>query len=119
MMGWYNDGSTGAGGWIAMILMMSLFWGAVIFVGVILFRGDGKRQNLGLGASLGHRRRVLDAGDRHRDADDRWDRRVAGAACYNSDQHYRAYLRTAWQVAKHARPIRLMSRSTAKRISVA
>ena len=39
MMGWYNDGSTGAGGWIAMILMMSLFWGAVVFVGVMLFRG--------------------------------------------------------------------------------
>ena len=39
MMGWYNDGSTGAGGWIAMILMMSLFWGAVIFAGVMLFRG--------------------------------------------------------------------------------
>lgn len=39
MMGWYNDGSTGAGGWIAMILMMSLFWGAVIFAGVMIFRG--------------------------------------------------------------------------------
>lgn len=39
MMGWYNDGSMGAGGWIAMILMMSLFWGAVIFAGVMLFRG--------------------------------------------------------------------------------
>lgn len=39
MMGWYNDGSMGAGGWIAMILMMSLFWGAVIFAGIMLFRG--------------------------------------------------------------------------------
>lgn len=39
MMGWYNDGSMGAGGWIAMILIMSLFWGAVIFAGVMLFRG--------------------------------------------------------------------------------
>ncbi len=39
MMGWYNDGSMGAGGWIAMILMMSLFWGAVVFAGVMLFRG--------------------------------------------------------------------------------
>lgn len=39
MMGWYNDGSMGTGGWIAMILMMSLFWGAVIFAGVMIFRG--------------------------------------------------------------------------------
>ena len=39
MMGWYDDGSMGAGGWFAMILMMSLFWGAVIFVGIMLFRG--------------------------------------------------------------------------------
>lgn len=39
MMGWYNDGSMGAGGWVAMILMMSLFWGAVIFAGIMLFRG--------------------------------------------------------------------------------
>lgn len=46
MMGWYNDGSTGAGGWIAMILMMSLFWGAVIFAGVMIFRGtSGSRDN--------------------------------------------------------------------------
>lgn len=40
MMGWYNDGSMGAGNWIAMILMMSLFWGAVIFAGFMLFRGS-------------------------------------------------------------------------------
>lgn len=39
MMGWYNDGSMGTGSWIAMILMMSLFWGAVIFAGVMIFRG--------------------------------------------------------------------------------
>jgi len=39
MMGWYNDGSMGAGGWIAMILMMSLFWGAVIVAGIMIFRG--------------------------------------------------------------------------------
>lgn len=41
MMGWYDDGSMGVGGWMAMILMMSLFWGAVIFAGVLLFRGAG------------------------------------------------------------------------------
>lgn len=43
MSGWYNDGSMGAGGWIAMIVMMSLFWGAVIFAGVMLFRGTDSR----------------------------------------------------------------------------
>lgn len=39
MMGWYNDGSMGTGGWVAMILMMGLFWGAVIFAGIMIFRG--------------------------------------------------------------------------------
>ena len=39
MMGWYNSGGMDTAGWIAMILMMSLFWGAVIFAGVMLFRG--------------------------------------------------------------------------------
>ena len=39
MMGWYNNGGMDAGNWIAMILMMSIFWGAVIFAGVMLFRG--------------------------------------------------------------------------------
>lgn len=43
MMGWYNDGTMGAGGWIAMIVMMSLFWGALIFAGVMLFRGADSR----------------------------------------------------------------------------
>lgn len=43
MMGWYNDGSIGTGGWIAMIVMMSLFWGALIFAGVVLFRGADSR----------------------------------------------------------------------------
>ena len=47
MMGWYNDGSMGAGGWIAMILMMSLFWGAVIFAGVMLFRGTSNGRGSG------------------------------------------------------------------------
>lgn len=39
MMDWYNNGSMDTDGWIAMILMMSLFWGAVIFAGIMLFRG--------------------------------------------------------------------------------
>ena len=43
MMGWYNDGSVGAGGWIATVVMMSLFWGAVIYAGVLLFRGVDRR----------------------------------------------------------------------------
>lgn len=39
MMGWYGNGSMGAGGWIAMIVMMILFWGVVIVAGVVIFRG--------------------------------------------------------------------------------
>lgn len=42
MMGWYNDGGLGTGGWIVMILMMSLFWAAVIFAGVMIFRGTAR-----------------------------------------------------------------------------
>lgn len=42
MMGWDNDASMGTGGWIAMILMMALFWGAVIFAGVMIFRGTSR-----------------------------------------------------------------------------
>ncbi len=39
MMGWYDNGGMDTGNWIAMILMMSLFWGAVIFAGIMIFRG--------------------------------------------------------------------------------
>lgn len=39
MMGWYDTGSMGAGGWIAMFTIMALFWGLVIFAGVAIFRG--------------------------------------------------------------------------------
>lgn len=52
MMGWYNDGSMGAGGWIAMILMMGLFWGAVILVGVMIFRGAGNSRGSRDGGSV-------------------------------------------------------------------
>ncbi|WP_310529358.1 SHOCT domain-containing protein [Nocardioides sp.] len=45
MMGWYNNADMGAGGWIAMIVVMSLFWGAVIFAGVMLFRGTSTRRD--------------------------------------------------------------------------
>ncbi|MGK2874439.1 MAG: SHOCT domain-containing protein [Nocardioides sp.] len=43
MMGWYNNGGMDAGNWIAMILMMSIFWGAVIFAGMMIFRGTNSR----------------------------------------------------------------------------
>lgn len=39
MMGWYDTGSMGAGGWIAMVTIMVAFWGLVIFAGVAIFRG--------------------------------------------------------------------------------
>lgn len=45
MMGWYNDGGMGTGGWIAMIVMMSLFWGAVIFAGIMIFRGTSNSRS--------------------------------------------------------------------------
>ena len=42
-MGWYDNGHMGAGGWIVMILAVSLFWAALIFAGVTFFRSiDGR-----------------------------------------------------------------------------
>ncbi|MCG2621648.1 SHOCT domain-containing protein [Arthrobacter sp. I2-34] len=37
MYGW--DGGWGVGGWIAMALMMLLFWGGVVTVAILLIRG--------------------------------------------------------------------------------
>jgi putative membrane protein len=42
MMDWYNHGGMSTGGWIAMIAIMIGFWGFVIFVVVMFFRGDGR-----------------------------------------------------------------------------
>lgn len=39
MYGW--DGSWGIGGWIAMGLMMLLFWGGLVTVVILLLRGSG------------------------------------------------------------------------------
>ena len=47
MMGWHNDGSMGTGGWIAMVLLMSLFWGAVIFAGAAVVAADGSALTAG------------------------------------------------------------------------
>jgi putative membrane protein len=42
-MGWYDNGHMGAGGWIVMILAVSLFWAALIFGGIMFFRSiDGR-----------------------------------------------------------------------------
>ena len=41
MMDWYDHGS-GWGGWIAMMLIMVVFWGLVIFAVVALFRGNSR-----------------------------------------------------------------------------
>ena len=49
MMGWYDTGGIGAGGWIAMVTMMVLFWGLVIFAGVAIFRGTTSRDRYDAG----------------------------------------------------------------------
>ena len=41
MMGWYSNGM-GWGGWVAMSLVMVLFWALVIFAVVAIFRGTGR-----------------------------------------------------------------------------
>ena len=45
MMDWYHDGGMGTGDWIVMLLMMSLFWGAVIFAGIMVFRGTSSSRS--------------------------------------------------------------------------
>lgn len=41
MTDWYGNGM-GTGGWLAMIAMMTIFWGLVILAGVMIFRGSGR-----------------------------------------------------------------------------
>ena len=65
MMGWYNDAGLGTGGWITMILTMILFWGAVIFAGMLIFRdttnarGSRDSERLG-GATVRNPMDILD-----------------------------------------------------------
>ena len=56
---WYGNGM-GTGGWLAMIAMMTIFWGLVILAGVMIFRGGGSRsldgtQDRGAGELLDER----------------------------------------------------------------
>lgn len=49
MMGWYGDGP-GWAGWVAMTLMMLVFWGLLIVGGIAVYRGsirNGDRQGEG------------------------------------------------------------------------
>lgn len=41
----YGNGM-GMGGWVAMIAVMTLFWGLVIFGGIMIFRGSGKSRSV-------------------------------------------------------------------------
>ena len=41
MTDWYGNGM-GTGGWLAMIAVMSIFWGLVGLAGVMIFRGSGR-----------------------------------------------------------------------------
>jgi putative membrane protein len=45
MMGWYDHGNIGTGGWVLMSLMMLVFWGAVIFGGIALWRATRRDAN--------------------------------------------------------------------------
>lgn len=46
MMDWDGNG-IGAGGWVLMIAMMTIFWGLIILAGVMIFRGTGGSRNGG------------------------------------------------------------------------
>lgn len=60
MMNWYGN-DMGAGGWVAMIAMMVIFWGLVILAGVMIFRGNGgSRSGLGGGTQERGAAAILD-----------------------------------------------------------
>ncbi len=42
MMDWYGDSGMSSGGWVAMTLMMGLFWGFLILAAVLVFRSLGR-----------------------------------------------------------------------------
>lgn len=42
-MGWYDNGHMGWGGWIVMVLIVSLFLVALIFAGIMLLRSTNNR----------------------------------------------------------------------------
>ncbi|MBC7633502.1 MAG: SHOCT domain-containing protein [Flavobacterium sp.] len=70
----------GAGVWIAMILMMSLFWGAVIFAGIMIFRGTNNRSD---------RESVRSDRPTHRDPVDILDERFARGELDNEEYEAR------------------------------
>ena len=43
MADWYGNNGMGTGGWVFMIAAMTIFWGLVIFAGVMIFRNGGSR----------------------------------------------------------------------------
>lgn len=71
MMDWYGNGM-GTGGWVAMVTVMTIFWGLVILAGVMIFRNGGSR-------SLGGTRDggTRDGGTRDRNASEILDERFA------------------------------------------
>jgi putative membrane protein len=58
MMGWYGDGGWGWGAWLAMSLMMLVFWGGLVAVLVMLVRSV--RQPGAPQDASGDARRILD-----------------------------------------------------------
>jgi putative membrane protein len=57
--GGYGDGGIGWGGWLAMVVMMVVFWGAIAWVVVTLIRHGGSRSEPQSSAGNGAMR-VLD-----------------------------------------------------------
>ncbi|MGK2933524.1 MAG: SHOCT domain-containing protein, partial [Solirubrobacterales bacterium] len=81
MRGWYNNGGMDAGTWLAMILMMSIFWGAVIFAGMMIFRGTAN--------SRGDRNSAPTDQTAHRDPMDILDERFARGEFDNEEYEAR------------------------------
>jgi len=81
MMGWYNNGGMDTGNWVAMFLMMSIFWGAVIFAGIMLFRGTSNGR--------GYRESDRVEGVTHRNPMDILDERFARGELENEEYEAR------------------------------
>ena len=69
MMDWY-DGNGGAGGWLAMVAMLTVLLAIVILAGLMIFRGTGS----GRGSDDARSRELRDVSDPLRILDERFAR---------------------------------------------
>ena len=58
-MMWWDGGGSGAGGWLWMSLLMVVFWGSLVALGLLLVRSVGDDQPRKSTPSTSHAEEVL------------------------------------------------------------